>query len=96
MPQTPQDAQPLEALRENPAAMLEQLKATGGPMIFTVGGKPEAVLQDAAAYQRLLDLAALADEDEAIRQGDEDVQAGRTRPAGEVFDEMRKQYAIPR
>ncbi|MGI4826638.1 MAG: type II toxin-antitoxin system Phd/YefM family antitoxin [Janthinobacterium lividum] len=96
MPDTTQHPQPLDALRDNPGAILEQLKTGGGPMIFTVDGKPEAVLQDAAAYQRLLDLAALADEDEALRQGDEDIHAGRTRPAREIFDEMRQRYAIPR
>ncbi len=43
------------------------------------------------------DLTVLTDEeDEAIRQGWEDVNAGRTRPLDEVFDEMRARYAIPR
>jgi predicted transcriptional regulator len=44
-------------------------------------------------YRRLLHLA---EEDEAIRQGLEDIAEGRTRPLDEVFDEMRAKYAIPR
>jgi predicted transcriptional regulator len=32
---------------------------------------------------------------EAIRQGYEDVKAGRTRPAAEFFAEMRRKYGIP-
>lgn len=55
---------------------------------------PEA--EQAAAYQRLMDLAAEADELEGVRQGDEDIAAGRTRPADEVFAEMRKQYGLSR
>ncbi len=50
--------------------------------------------EQTAAYQRLMDLAAEADEQEGVRQGDEDIAAGRTRPADEVFAEMRKQYGL--
>ncbi len=53
-------------------------------------------VEQAAAYQRRMDLAAEADELEGVRQGDEDIAAGRTRPADEVFAEMRKQYGLSR
>jgi len=33
---------------------------------------------------------------EAIRRGNEDVLAGRTRPAEEVFQELRLKYGLPR
>ena len=71
-----------------------RLAATAPPL--TVDGKPEVVVQEATAYQRLLDLAAEADEDQAIQRGLEDMHAGRTRPLDEVFDEMRERYAIQR
>jgi hypothetical protein len=61
-----------------------------------VKGKARAIVQDAEAYQRLLDIAARADVYEAIRQGLDDVGRGRTRPAKEVFDDIRRQHAIPR
>ena len=44
----------------------------------------------------MLDLAAQADVHEALRQGLEDVAKSRTRPAREVFQEMRKTHGIPR
>jgi prevent-host-death family protein len=90
------DIQPLTTFRNNSVKMMQRLKKTKRPIILTVNGKPEAVVQDAAAYQRLLDLAAQASEEEAIRQGLEDLREGRTRPAKEVFEEMRGKYAIPR
>ena len=34
--------------------------------------------------------------DEAIREGLDDIDHGRTRPAEELFDEIRRKYAIPR
>jgi prevent-host-death family protein len=76
--------------------MMKRLKKTRRPIILTVNGKPEAVVQDAAAYQRLLDLAPKADVNEAIRQGLEDLREGRTRSANEVFEKMQPKYGIPR
>jgi prevent-host-death family protein len=91
-----QDIQPLTTFRNNSVEFMKQLKETKRPIVLTVNGKPEAVLQDPAEYQRLLDLAAIAEEDEAIRQGMEDIRAGRVRPLKDVFDEMRAKYDIPR
>jgi predicted transcriptional regulator len=54
------------------------------------------VTQLAEDYQRLLDLAAESSVEEAIRQGREDVAAGRVHSAEEVFAEARKKYGIPR
>jgi len=91
-----QDIQPLTTFRNNSVEFLKQLKQTKRPIILTVNGKPEAVLQDPAEYQRLRNLAAAASAEEGIRQGLEDLAAGRTRPAREVFDELRAKYRIPR
>jgi PHD/YefM family antitoxin component YafN of YafNO toxin-antitoxin module len=91
---TTQDTHPLEAFRDHPAEMIEQLKSNRRPIILTVDGQPQAVLQDPAEYQRLLDLAAQADPEEGLRQGLEDIAEGRTRPAREVFAELRDEYGI--
>jgi hypothetical protein len=53
-------------------------------------------VQDAEAYQHLLDLAAEASAAEGIRQGLEDLRNGRTRPARAVFDDIRAAHGIPR
>ena len=91
-----QDIQPLTTFRNNSVASLKQLKKTGRPIVLTVNGRPEVVVQDAASYQRLLDLAARADVTEAIRQGRADVAAGRTLPVEEAFAKFRKKHALPR
>jgi prevent-host-death family protein len=90
------DIQPMTTFRNNSAAMLAHIKATKRPMVLTVNGKAAAVVQDAEAYQRLLDLAAEADVSEGNRQGIEDAEAGRVQPAREFFEEMRARYDIPR
>jgi PHD/YefM family antitoxin component YafN of YafNO toxin-antitoxin module len=75
---------------------MKQLKKSKRPVVLTVKGKAAAIVQDAEAYQRLLDVAASANAEEGIRQGLDDVAHGRTRPAKEVFDEIRRKHDIPR
>lgn len=91
-----QDIQPMTTFRNNSAAFLQQLKKTKRPVVLTVNGKAAAVVQDAEAYQRLLDLAAQADAKEGIRQGREDIAKGRTRPVREFIDSFRREHGIPR
>jgi predicted transcriptional regulator len=55
-----------------------------------------SVVQDAESHQRLLDIVARDDVHEAIRQGLEDVARGRTHPAHQVFDEIRRKYCSKR
>lgn len=90
------DIQSLTNFRRNSRQFLKQIKKTRRPVVLTVNGKAAAVVQDAEAYQRLLDIAARADVYEAIRQGLDDIDHGRTRPAREVLDELRRRYGIPR
>jgi PHD/YefM family antitoxin component YafN of YafNO toxin-antitoxin module len=75
---------------------MKQLKKTKRPVVLTVKGKAAAIVQDAAAYQRLLDIAARADAEEGIRQGLEDVKQGRVRPAREFFADFEAEHGLPR
>jgi prevent-host-death family protein len=90
------DIQSLTTFRRKSRDFMKQLKKSKRPIVLTVNGKAEAIVQDAAAYQRLLDIAARADDDEAIRQGLDDVKAGRTRPAREFFAEFEVKHGLRR
>ena len=90
------DIQSLTTFRRQSGDFIKQLKKSKRPVVLTVNGKAAAVVQDAEAYQRLLDIAATANEEEAIRQGLEDVKAGRTRPAREFFAEFEAKHGIRR
>jgi len=74
----------------------KQIKKTKRPIVLTVNGKAEAIVQDAGEYQRLLDIAARADVYEALRQSDDDIAHGRMRPAEEVFAEFRRRHGLSR
>ncbi len=89
------DIQPLTTFRRSSGNFMKRLKRTKRPVVLTVNGKAAAVVQDAEAYQRLLDIASRADAAEGIRQGFEDVAQGRTRAARKVFDQIRRKHGIP-
>jgi prevent-host-death family protein len=89
------DIQSLTTFRRRSGDFMKQLKKSKRPVVLTVRGKAAAIVQDADAYQRLLDVAAGSDGEEGIRQGLEDLAHGRTRPAREVFDQIRRKHDIP-
>jgi prevent-host-death family protein len=90
------DIQPLTTFRRRSGDFLKQLQKSKRPVVLTVNGKAAAIVQDAGAYQRILDIAAHADADEGIRQGLEDVTRAQTRPVKAVFNEIRRKHGIPR
>jgi PHD/YefM family antitoxin component YafN of YafNO toxin-antitoxin module len=90
------DFQSLSFFRRKSATFAKLLKKTNRPLVLTHKGKPELVVQNAAAYQRLLDLAARQDAMEGVRQGLEDAANGRTRPTREALAKFRAKRGIPR
>ena len=87
----------LTNFKRNTADYLQQLHQTGTPLVLTVNGRAEVVVQDAVAYQRLLERAAkadLAETVEAIREGLADSAAGRVKPARKALQALAKKYGI--
>jgi prevent-host-death family protein len=83
---------PLTDFQRNTKAHLKRLKKTGKPQVLTVNGRAEIVVQDADAYQKLLESVDRAEALEGIRRGLEDVKAGRTRPLADAIDELGRRY----
>jgi PHD/YefM family antitoxin component YafN of YafNO toxin-antitoxin module len=90
------DIQSMTTLCRRSGDFMKQLKKTQRPVVLTVKRKAAAIVQDAEAYQRLLDIAASADAEEGIRKGLDDVAHGPTRPAREVFHDLRRKHNLPR
>ena len=90
------DIQSLTTFRRRSGDFIKQLKKTKRPVVLTVKGKAAAIVQDAAAYQHLLDIAAGASAEEGIRQGLDDVKQGKVRPAREFFADFEAEHGIPR
>jgi PHD/YefM family antitoxin component YafN of YafNO toxin-antitoxin module len=81
---------PLTDFKRNTAELREKLRASGRPAVLTVDGRPELVVQDAAAYQKMLDIVERAEIAEAIHESEEDFKAGRVHTHEEVVAMMRK------
>ncbi len=90
------DIQSLTTFRRRSGDFMKQLKRTKRPVVLTVKGKAAAIVQDAEAYQRLLDIAASASAEEGIRQGLEDVKYRKVRPAREFFSDFEAEHGLPR
>ena len=87
------DIRSLSDFKRNTVDLLDRIRKTGNPMVLTINGKAELVVQDAEAYQALLDRVETL---EGIQRGVADVKAGRTRPAQQVFARLRRKHGVPR
>jgi prevent-host-death family protein len=87
------DIRSLSDFKRKTSELIDRLKKTGHPLVLTINGRAEVVVQDAEAYQELLDRVETID---ALQRGFADVKAGRTRPARHVFERLRRKHGIPR
>ena len=87
------DIRSLSDFKRKTGELLGRLKKTGHPLVLTINGRAEVVVQDAEAYQELLDRVETI---EALQRGFADVKAGRTKPARDAFDRLRRKHGIPR
>lgn len=92
----PTNISPITDFKRNTSEFVRRLKATGLPEVLTIEGRGELVVQDAAAYQKLLDLADRMEAIEGIQKGLADVEAGRHVSLAEFEASMRKKHNIPK
>ncbi len=85
-----QDIHPLTDFKRNTPEFLRQLKETGNPVVLTINGKAELVVQDAASYQRLFDLAERLQTIQAVKEGIASVDRGEGTPMDDAFDALEK------
>ena len=85
----------LTEFQRNTREHVERLKSTGKPQVLTVNGRAEVVVQDAAAYQLLLEKIDRLESLAGIKRGLDEMSSGKTKPAEEVFDSLRKKHKIP-
>lgn len=74
---------------------LEQMRGSGRPVVLTINGKAELVVQDTLSYQKLLDRVDELEALESIRRGLADVEAGRVTPLSQFESEFRRKRGLP-
>jgi PHD/YefM family antitoxin component YafN of YafNO toxin-antitoxin module len=73
------DIDSLSNFKRKTPDFVARMKKTGSPLVLTINGKAELVVQDAESYQRLLALADRVESLEFLRRSFADADAGRTR-----------------
>src|SRR5215468_9490348 len=84
------DIHPLTDFKRKTPEFLAQLKRTGHPLVLTINGKAELVVQDAKSYQRLLDAAERLETIAAVKEGLASIESGEGRTLDAVFDELEE------
>ena len=79
-----------------PSKYVGQLKEKKTPLVLTVNGRAELVVQDAESYQLMLDRLDHAETVAAIRRGMEQAKRGVAIPLEEAEKRLRKQHGFSR
>jgi hypothetical protein len=85
-----QDIRSLTDFQRNTKSHLRRLKSSGRPEVLTVNGRAELIVQDAAAFEDMLDAIR------GIQRGLDAMKEGTGKPFRQALDEIRVKYKIPR
>lgn len=83
----------LTDFQRNARSHLERLKESGQPEILTINGQAEIVVQNATAYQDMVDKL---DAIEGVRRGLESMKRGEGRSVNAFFEDIERKHAITR
>jgi PHD/YefM family antitoxin component YafN of YafNO toxin-antitoxin module len=88
------DIHSLTEFQRDTKTHLKRLKKTGRPEVLTVNGRPSVVVQDALAYQEMLDAIDRAGAIVGIRRGLDSMNRGEGDAAEDVFATLRRRHKI--
>jgi len=80
---------PISYLKANAAEIMRTIADEPGPYIITQNGEAKAVLVDYESYEQEQETLALL---KILALGEQQVREGKTRPAAEAFEELRRRW----
>src|SRR6266567_4684376 len=86
--------QPLSDFQRNAKDHIRKLQKSGKPVVLTVNGQAQVVVQSAEAYQKLLDDQELLESLRGISRGLEQAKRGEGRPIREFLEEFARTHGI--
>ena len=89
------DIHPLTNFKRNTTELVRQMKETGQPIVLTINGRAELVVQDAGSYQRLVELVDRLEAISGIRKGLEESKRGEGQPIEDAVREIQEQVDEP-
>jgi prevent-host-death family protein len=78
--------QPISYLKSHAATLVDELTASGEPLIVTQNGRAKLVVQDIASYERTQETLALL---KLIAMSQKEIDEGKHKPARVAFKELR-------
>ena len=88
------DIHPLTFFKCKTNDVLNQIRKTRKPVVLTVNGRAELVVQDAKSYQQMLDRLERLEAVEAIRIGMAAAEEGRVKPARQALADLQEKLGI--
>lgn len=88
--QLTKNIQSISYLKANAAELVDQLEESGEPLVVTQHGKARLVVMDAGSYDKLQEALALS---KLLSMGRREAEAGKSRPAADVFADLEKGFA---
>lgn len=82
------DIHSLTDFKRNTTEFVQRLKQTKHPLVLTVNGKAELVVQDAESYQKLLDAVELLETLKGIKLGLAQMDRGEGKKAEVFFNQL--------
>ncbi len=82
--------------QRNLKSYVGRIKEKKTPLVLTIKGRAEIVVQDADSYQALLDRLQSAETAAAIRQGMEQFERGEGIPLRQAERQIRKKHGFSR
>lgn len=86
-----EDIRSITELKRDTSAILQHIHTSGRPVVLTVNGKAEAVIMDAAAYEKTTQALNLL---KLLVPAEEDIKDGRVDEAASFFAEFKRAKGI--
>lgn len=90
----PENIHPLTDFLRHHKRHLKRLKRSQRPTVLTLNGKAEVVVQDAKAYQAMLETVETMNAQQGIAEGIASMERGEGESAGTVFARLRKKHGF--
>lgn len=86
----------LSHFKQDTDRVVRRLERSGKPLVLTVKGQAELVVQDAASYSRLVDALEQAEIVAGIKRGLDSMERGEGVPFDIAVHQLRKRHRIPK
>ncbi len=78
----------LSNFKRNTSEFVDQLKKSGRPVVLTINGKAELIVQDAESYQKLWEISERLETIEALRPAIAEMKLGLGETPDKIFAEI--------